>query len=124
MRRLTHIVVCYWSTDNPNFGMREIDEHYRMVGYLGTPYHFAILRDGTIQIGRNIKRAGVIDHPYASTSINVVLVLPPDETGTGEAAKYTPEQRASGEALLNQLRALYPGIAMEVLGPTRDWGCQ
>jgi hypothetical protein len=120
MRPLTHLLVCHHTSEDPACGREQIDELYRKTGFMSLPYHFVVKRDGVVQLGRPIERAGPVDHNRAATSINVCIILPPDPSGTGEMAKYTPEQRASTETIVQHLMQKYVPIQMEVVGPLRE----
>lgn len=119
MRPITHLITCYWTSNERGFGKQQIDAQFRKSGYMSLPYHFVVRRDGTIEVGRSIERAGKIDHRLAAASINVCVVLPSDDTGTGEKVKYTDVQRDACQVLIQQIQKKYEGIELEVLGPVR-----
>jgi N-acetylmuramoyl-L-alanine amidase len=120
MRPISHLVICYWTSDTSGFGRKEIDAQYRRTGYTSLPYHFVVRRDGKVEKGRPVERAGPIDHENKGSSINVCIVLPFDNSGTGELVKYTPAQRQSTESLIQEIIKEFPGIELETLRPVRE----
>ena len=115
-RRITHIAVCFWPTDDIAVGRPEIDAQYRMAGYLSLPYHYVVRRNGVIEPGRQLDRPGLIDYPHRQTSINVCAVLPEDSI----TARYTAAQQNAMDGLIRMLRAEHPCAELEVVAPVKE----
>ena len=91
-----------------DIGAADIDRWHRERGYFSIGYHFVIRRDGTIERGRPLDQPGAHARSYNHRSIGICLV------GGVAADKKTPEnnfteaQMESLEALLRELKELYP----------------
>ena len=87
-----------WHTDPKNKGGR---------GWSDCGYHYVVKRDGNIQIGRPIERAGAHARGFNKSSIGICLVGGMDKR-TGKAANdYTDAQSTALEILIHGLTAKY-----------------
>ena len=96
-----------------DIGRADIDRWHRALGWFGIGYHWVIRRDGTIEAGRDERTVGAHEPSVNAVSVAVCLV-----GGVAEADKrtaennFTPEQFASLEKLLRELRERYPNTTI------------
>lgn len=75
MRKLTHIVIhCTATPASMDIGADRINEWHLTKGWSGIGYHFVVKRDGTVEDGRPIERAGAHVKGFNAESIGVALV--------------------------------------------------
>lgn len=76
-------------------------------GRLGVGYHFLVLTDGTVQIGRDIETYGSHSRKIDDCSVAVGVVGGVDQEGKRECTR-TPAQVEALSDLLELLRKMYP----------------
>lgn len=75
MRFINQIVVhCADTPAYMDIGVAEIDQWHRARGWAGIGYHFVIRRDGTIETGRPVNKAGAHVSGHNSNTIGICLV--------------------------------------------------
>lgn len=118
MRKITHIVIhCSATRANigagltlpgEDIGAEEIRRwHVRDRGYSDIGYHYVIRRDGLVEKGRSLERAGAHVKGRNSNSIGICLVGGLDARGRAEN-NYEAAQWASLRALLVGLKQRFP----------------
>ena len=95
---LIHIVHCAATPNGKHFDSKDIKRWHIERGWDDIGYHFVILIDGTIQIGRDLKYAGAHCKGYNYKSIGTCLV------GTD---KFSKEQMRSLVFLDSYLKNVY-----------------
>lgn len=115
MRKLDSIIVhCSFTRPDQDVGVKEIrgwhvnDNKWSDIGY-----HYVIKRDGSVEIGRDIRKAGAHARGHNSRSIGICLVG--GMASSGEAvANYTDDQYDSLHFTISALQ--------QSLGPLRVMG--
>lgn len=82
-------------------------------GWSDVGYHFIIRRNGIIENGRPLERAGAHVKNFNSNSIGICLVGGLNASGAGEN-NFTIEQFSSLETLLKSLKGKFPNA--QILG--------
>lgn len=96
-----------------DIGAREIRRWHQRQGYSDIGYHYVIRRDGRVEIGRPLERAGAHVKGHNATSVGICLVGGLDERGRAEN-NFEPAQWVSLRELLKDLLRRFPGA--EILG--------
>lgn len=107
------VIHCTATREGQFVDAKMIDKWHRNQGWSGIGYHFVILLDGTIEVGRSESRWGSHVKGYNTGSIGVVYVGGLDRQGGAKDTR-TPEQRESMARLVMELAEVYPDA--EVLG--------
>jgi len=119
-RSITDIVLhCTASKPGVKCDVDVIDKLHAQRGFKKQPesgrtcgYHFVVLTDGTIQIGRYLNEVGAHVSGSNSKSIGIVYEGGLDEKGKGKDTR-TPEQKESLLWLLTQLVVLFPAATIK-----------
>jgi N-acetylmuramoyl-L-alanine amidase len=99
MRKITqHIIHCSASTHGD---VQEIRRWHQARGWADVGYHFIVLQNGEIEVGRMLSEIGAHCEGHNRESIGTCLI------GNTE---FTPAQFASLRRLHNSLRVLFPGL--------------
>lgn len=115
MRNITHLVVhCSATPEGKRFTAADIDRWHKERGWEMIGYHFVILLDGTIEMGRPISKVGAHVSGYNATTIGICLIGGMDATGKKAKDTYNEKQLASLHALLHDMKEKFPKA--EVLG--------
>jgi hypothetical protein len=116
MRPIELIVIHAAATpENMDIGVAEIREWHIDRGMRDIGYHDVIRRNGLIEKGRNIERAGAHAKGYNSHSIGICLVGGVDVDDISEAEfNFTRPQMASLNKLLDLYKIEFPDA--EVVG--------
>ena len=96
-----------------DIGVEEIDRWHKERGWNGIGYHFVIRRDGTLEAGRSITKAGAHVYGYNRVSLGICMVGGVTKDGKPEN-NFTDEQFNTLHTLLISLRQMYPRA--EILG--------
>lgn len=128
MREIDAIVVHgAWTRRTVDVGVAEIRQWHKDRGFSDIGYHFVIRRDGTVETGRDIEKAGAHVKGHNKTTIGICLVggrddmkLPGIEL-TEEVKQevlwefnYTEQQMDALVSLVRHLETKYPGS--DILG--------
>lgn len=97
----------YGSSATADIGVKEITKWHLDRGFNTIGYHYVIRRNGTIEIGRDLNKAGAHVTGHNSNSIGICLVGGVDAKNKAEN-NYTPEQWKSLKELLDALRIKFP----------------
>lgn len=90
-----------------DIGVKEITQWHKERGFNTIGYHFVIRRNGIIEIGRDLNKAGAHVANHNSNSIGICLVGGVDSKGKAEN-NYTKEQWDSLLELVKALRLKFP----------------
>jgi N-acetyl-anhydromuramyl-L-alanine amidase AmpD len=118
MRDIDLIVVhCSATRSNQEVGASHIREwHILRNGWSDIGYHYVIKRNGVIQAGRPLARAGAHTKGYNSHSIGICLVGGLDEDGEileGFDEAFTEAQGHSLRRLVDYLKVEYPDAELK-----------
>lgn len=116
MRPIELIVIhCAATPPSADITAADIDRWHRSRGWLGIGYHYVIRRNGKVETGRPLDRAGAHVAGHNSRSIGICLAggVAEKDRKTPEA-NFTPEQYAELALLIETLVERFPGA--EVLG--------
>lgn len=109
-RASTNFIVIHCAATPPNMdiGAADIDRWHRALGWLGIGYHWVIRRDGTVEQGRDELAVGAHEPSVNAVSVAVCLVGGVAADAKTAENNFTPEQWASLEKLVRELRERYP----------------
>lgn len=114
MRKIDTIIIhCAATKPSMDIGAKEIDNWHRAKGYFGIGYHYVIRRNGEVELGRPLDKAGAHAKGHNETSIGVCLVCGIDDRGNPEN-NFTPEQWAELAKLVTDLQGRFG--ALKVIG--------
>lgn len=85
-----------------------IDRWHKQRGWKGIGYHFVVLLDGTIEIGRGLKECGAHTKGYNCKSWGVCYIGGVEKDGKTPKDTRTQEQKDALEYLLFFLKKLSP----------------
>jgi N-acetylmuramoyl-L-alanine amidase len=111
------IIHCSDTEEGLDYKANDIDNWHRDRGFEGIGYHYVVDLDGTIELGRDLQRAGahVKDHNY--NSIGICYIGGRDSNG--EAAD--TRTGAQKQALRNLLQVLLSVWPHAHISGHRDW---
>lgn len=102
MRQINHIVVhCADTPKDVHFDINNIRQWHLERGWSDVGYHYIILLNGTIQLGRDLNTAGAHVKGYNKNSIGVCYI-----GGKGQDTR-TVQQKASLVYLIATLRRIF-----------------
>jgi len=109
MRDLNRIIVhCSYTPPSMNIGAETIrDWHVNGNGWSDIGYHYVIRRNGEVELGRPIERAGAHVRGHNADSIGVCLVGGMTKDKTAPDCNFTKAQWFALAALLAKLEADY-----------------
>lgn len=108
MRKINLIVIhCAATKPNQDIGRAEIDRWHRERGWLGIGYHFVIRRNGKVENGRPLEKAGAHVQGLNANSIGICLVGGLNAKGQ-PAPEFTAEQWDALETLVRTLKKQFP----------------
>lgn len=111
-RSYTDLVVWHCSATPPSqdIGSAQIDIMHKARGWDGIGYHLVICRDGTVEMGEDLKKVGAHAKGHNSTSAAVVMVGGVDENNKAEN-NFTAEQWVAAKHVYEFLVLLYPSAS-------------
>lgn len=101
------VIHCSATKAHQNFTSKDIDLWHRKRGWLMIGYHVVILRDGSIQLGRQLDRQGAHVKGYNDCSLGVCMIGGVDDAGEPED-NFTEAQWNSLVFTLNLLQWKHP----------------
>lgn len=119
-RQVNEIIVHSSATpaSNDKIDAKEIDRWHRARGWNGIGYNFVIKRDGTVEAGRPLDRAGAHTLGHNANSIGICMVGGVASDGKTPEANFTPEQLVNLRVVVDFYREMFPHA---VLGGHRDF---
>lgn len=115
-RLLLRIIIhCSATPDGKDFTAKDINTWHINRGWKSIGYHFVILLDGTIEVGRPIGQIGAHTLGFNKDSIGICYIGGLDKDGKIPKDTRTPEQIKSMHWLVEELTRKYPSI-IEVRG--------
>ncbi len=101
---IIHCTATPWGRDHT---AADIDRWHRERGFQGIGYHYLIRRDGTLECGRPLEKAGAHCHGHNAHSIGIAYVGGLDPQGR-PADTRTPRQQGALRTLVAALRMRFP----------------
>lgn len=110
MRNITTIIIhCAATKPTMDIGAKEIEQWHRARGFFGIGYHYVIRRDGTIETGRPLEKAGAHAEGHNADSIGICMAGGIDNKGKPQN-NFTDAQWASLKSLTLGLVHQYKGL--------------
>ena len=117
MREITHIVMhCTATKPDMDIGAATIDEWHKNKGWSGIGYHYVVRRNGNVEDGRPIEKAGAHVKGMNTPSIGVALVGGVASDGKTSEDNFTPEQMTAASKLALALMEKYDVPLAKVMG--------
>jgi len=114
MNKIKYLVVhCTATKEDVDFTSQDIHSWHKQKGWSGIGYHYVVLLDGTIEVGRPEYWQGAHVKGYNHESLGVVYVGGLDENLAPKDTR-NDRQKASLRCLLKELKEKYPEA--EILG--------
>jgi len=108
MRDIDYIAIhCSATPSKMDIGVEKIREWHKQRGFNDVGYHYIVRRDGSIELGRNIKKIGAHVKGYNSNSIGICYVGGVDVNNNPEDNR-TDAQKATLIMLLDMLQIFFP----------------
>lgn len=112
MRKINKIIIhCSATKASQDIGAKEIDAWHKKQGWQEIGYHFVIRRNGTVEKGRALEKAGAHCKGQNKNSIGICLVGGIDDNGKSQN-NFTEAQFASLRKLAADLKLQYPNASM------------
>lgn len=114
MRDIKYIAIhCSATKTTADIGVKEIRKwHVEGNGWADIGYHFVIRRNGQVETGRALERAGAHVTGYNANSIGICMVGGINAAGKAES-NYTDEQWASLRELVIKFKNDYPKAVVQ-----------
>lgn len=108
MRKINKIILhCSATKEGQYFDVKDIDRWHKNNGWAGVGYHYVVLLDGTIQVGRFESKIGAHTKGLNTNSIGVCYIGGLDAESQPKDTR-TPEQKKSIINLVKELETRYP----------------
>lgn len=108
MRFIDYIVVhCSATREHQEFDAQDIDAWHKKRGWLGCGYHYVVLLDGTVQMGRPERMAGAHVKGYNHNSIGICYIGGLDANGKPKDTR-TPQQKQALKKLIASQKRKFP----------------
>jgi N-acetylmuramoyl-L-alanine amidase len=115
MRKINKIVIhCADTPRGVEFDSLDIKKWHLERGFSDIGYHYVILLDGTIELGRCLKKQGAHARGVNKSSIGICYIGGKDETMTNSLDTRTEKQKESLLLLLKTLKKMFR--TAEILG--------
>ena len=112
MRKINKIILhCSATKEGKVFTAKDIDTWHKQQGYKCIGYHYVILLDGTIQMGRMDAEVGAHVVGQNANSIGVCYIGGLDLSGKAKDTR-TAAQRLALKTLVSKLRQQYPNATV------------
>lgn len=111
MRRLNEIIIhCAATPEGKHFTANDIDRWHRQNGWAGIGYHFVVLLDGTVEVGRPLNKVGA--HVAGRNTGTIGICYIGGVAADGRTAKdtRTAAQQAALMSLCKDLIRKHPTI--------------
>lgn len=100
---------CSATKEGVSFDVNDIRKWHKARGFRDVGYHYVILLDGTIQLGRPLDQSGAHVKDHNADSIGVCYIGGLDKDGNPKDTR-TPEQIESMKLIYNFYKATYPDM--------------
>lgn len=108
MRKINKLIIhCSATPEGRHVEASEIEKWHLQRGFLEIGYHFLVWLDGTVEVGRDLRKAGAHCKDHNFDSIGICYVGGTDKTGNPKDTR-TEAQKAGMRKLLDQLLEVYP----------------
>lgn len=108
MREITKIIVhCSATKEGKHFNAKDITKWHLERGFNDIGYHYVVLLDGKVEVGRPEIKVGAHCKGYNTNSIGICYIGGLDANGKSKDTR-TPEQKESLLILLKELKKKYP----------------
>ena len=108
MRSINEIIIhCAATKEGKAFTADDIDTWHKKRGFRCIGYHFVILLDGRLQVGRPVEEIGAHVTGHNQHSIGICYIGGLDKNGKAKDTR-TPEQKESMYKLLRILHNKFP----------------
>jgi N-acetylmuramoyl-L-alanine amidase len=115
MRKINKIIIhCSDTPEAKYFDSKDIKDWHLERGFNDIGYHYVILLDGTIEIGRSLKTSGAHARGVNSNSVGVCYIGGKNHNMTQVKDTRTDKQKESLGLLLKTLRKMFKDA--EILG--------
>lgn len=112
MRKINKIILhCSATKEGQKFTVKDIDAWHKQRGFNGVGYHYVILLDGTIEIGRPESVIGAHAVGQNKNSIGICYIGGLDANGKPKDTR-NDAQRAALIGLVKELKDKYPGATV------------
>jgi len=114
MRAIDKIIIhCSATRENQEFTAEDINLWHIQRGFSEIGYHYVILLDGTIELGRDILKVGAHAYGHNQNSIGICYIGGFDSDGKPKDTR-TPQQKKALSELLKELKKCFKDA--EILG--------
>lgn len=108
MREITKIIVhCSATKEGKHFNAKDITKWHLERGFNDIGYHYVVLLDGKVEVGRPEIKVGAHCLGHNNHSIGICYIGGLDANGKSKDTR-TPEQKESLLILLKELKKKYP----------------
>lgn len=115
-RKINKIIVhCSATPPRMDIGVEEIRRWHKERGWSDIGYHYVICRDGHVEAGRDVEKAGAHTKGHNRDSIGICLIGGVDDEGK-PCANFTNAQWGSLASSLRFIRALCGDNALPIYG--------
>ena len=112
MRTINKIIIhCSATCEGLAFTAKDIDRWHRQRGYTMIGYHYVILLDGTVEIGRPLELPGAHTYGHNADSIGICYIGGLDKDGCAKDTR-TEQQRKAMKQLIADLQQRYPNATV------------
>ena len=112
MRKITKIILhCSATREGQAFTAKDIDRWHRRQGFQMIGYHYVILLDGTVEIGRPLEQPGAHTYGHNANSIGICYIGGLDQDGKPCDTR-TPQQRQAMKQLIADLLRKFPNATV------------
>ena len=105
------ILHCSATMPHMDIGVKEVRKWHKARGWSDIGYHFVIRRDGELEIGRDLDKAGAHTKGYNARSIGICMVGGVDEYNDAQD-NFTVAQWDTARQLLTYLEIDYPHVTI------------
>ena len=112
-RQFTNYIIVHCSATSPDqdIGAKTIKEWHTGKGWSDIGYHYVVRRNGKVERGRNVHMRGAHVKGHNHESVGICMVGGVNDDNEPED-NFTDEQYSALRAVLNTLKAFYPGAVI------------